>query len=153
MNKISIKILNTSEFPLPEYKTLLSAGCDIRACLPNKLPVDLMPGERRIIYTGIYIALPDGYEAQIRPRSGECVKRGLTVLNGPSTIDADYRGEIGVIIYNADAYSIQRIQHGDRIAQMVISEVPQAEWELVFSIEELSKTTRGAGAFGHTGVE
>lgn len=145
VEKISVKIINQSGFSLPAYATTGSAGMDIRACLPE--PVTLQPLERYLVPTGLFIALPDGFEAQIRPRSGLAVKQGLTCLNSPGTIDADYRGEIKVILINL-SNEAHTIQSGDRIAQMVIQQVSQINWEVVTDLEA---TERGSGGFGHTG--
>ena len=142
---MKIKVVNKSKHSLPEYATPLSAGMDIRANL--ELPVVLQPLERKLIPTGLYIELPEGYEAQIRPRSGLAIKKGITVLNSPGTIDADYRGEICVILVNLSAEAFE-IQDGERICQMVIAQHAQAEW---IEVEELGSTARGAGGFGHTG--
>ena len=142
---MKIKVVNKSKHTLPQYATPLSAGMDIRANL--ELPVVLHPLERKLIPTGLYIELPEGYEAQIRPRSGLAIKKGITVLNSPGTIDADYRGEICVILVNLSAEAFE-IQDGERICQMVIAQHAQAEW---IEVEELGSTERGAGGFGHTG--
>lgn len=142
---MKIKVVNTSKHTLPQYATPLSAGMDIRANLES--PVVLKPLERKLIPTGLYIELPEGYEAQIRPRSGLAIKKGITVLNSPGTIDADYRGEICVILVNLSAEAFE-IQDGERICQMVIAQHAQAEW---IEVEELGSTARGAGGFGHTG--
>lgn len=142
---MKIKVVNKSKHPLPEYATPLSAGMDIRANLESS--VVLKPLERKLIPTGLYIELPEGYEAQIRPRSGLAIKKGITVLNSPGTIDADYRGEICVILVNLSAEAFE-IQDGERICQMVIAQHAQAEW---IEVEELGSTARGAGGFGHTG--
>jgi len=142
---MKIKVVNKSKHTLPQYATPLSAGMDIRANL--ELPVVLQPLERKLIPTGLYIELPEGYEAQIRPRSGLAIKKGITVLNSPGTIDADYRGEICVILVNLSAEAFE-IQDGERICQMVIAQHAQAEW---IEVEELGSTARGAGGFGHTG--
>lgn len=144
-NRIRIKIVNQSENSVPEYGTEFSAGMDLRANLDK--PVVIGPLERAMIPTGLFIELPEGYEAQIRPRSGMSIKNGITVLNTPGTIDADYRGEIQVILVNLskDKYTVK---HGERICQMVISAHAYALWE---EVEVLSKTTRGQGGFGHTG--
>ena len=142
---MKIKVVNKSKHTLPQYVTPLSAGMDIRANL--ELPVVLQPLERKLIPTGLYIELPEGYEAQIRPRSGLAIKKGITVLNSPGTIDADYRGEICVILVNLSAEAFE-IQDGERICQMVIAQHAQAEW---IEVEELGSTERGAGGFGHTG--
>ena len=144
---MKVRIINKSRNPLPSYQTLSSAGMDLRAELDE--PVRLEPLERAVVGTGLYMELPDGYEAQIRPRSGLAAKQGITVLNSPGTIDADYRGEIGVILANVSNAEVT-IQHGDRIAQMVISQYQQAEW---IEVESLSETDRGSGGFGSTGVK
>ncbi len=144
---MKVRIINKSRNPLPSYQTLSSAGMDLRAELDE--PVRLEPLERAVVGTGLYMELPDGYEAQIRPRSGLAAKQGITVLNSPGTIDADYRGEIGVILANVSNAAVT-IQHGDRIAQMVISQYQQAEW---IEVESLSETDRGSGGFGSTGVK
>ena len=143
---MNVKIINKSHHQLPAYATLQSAGMDLRANLEE--PVTLNPLERKLIPTGLFMALPDGYEAQVRPRSGLALKKGITVLNSPGTIDADYRGEIGVILVNLSNQDFV-VEDGERIAQMVIARYEQAEWELVESLDE---TERGAGGFGHTGV-
>jgi dUTP pyrophosphatase len=142
---MQIRIVNKSDHPLPEYSTELSAGVDLRAFLEE--PVVLKPLERKLVPTGLYIELPKGYEAQIRPRSGLAIKKGITVLNTPGTIDADYRGEIRVILVNLSQEDFV-IENGERICQMVIALHEQVEWNLV---EELNETVRGAGGFGHTG--
>ena len=143
---MEIPVINKSHHPLPAYATPLSAGMDLRAFLAE--PLTLAPGARRLIPTGLYIALPPGYEAQVRPRSGLALKRGLTVLNAPGTIDADYRGEVGVLLINLSQEQ-QTISDGERVAQMVIAPVVQAAWQ---EVNDLDETTRGAGGFGHTGV-
>lgn len=142
---MKVKIVNRSNNELPSYSTELSAGMDLRASL-NK-PVELKPMERTLVPTGLFIELPKGFEAQIRPRSGLALKKGITVLNTPGTIDADYRGEIGIILINLSQESFV-IENGDRICQMIISAHETVEWNLV---EELEDTVRGAGGFGHTG--
>ncbi|MBP5259034.1 MAG: dUTP diphosphatase [Paludibacteraceae bacterium] len=141
----SIRIVNQSAHPLPAYATGLSAGMDLRANLSE--PVTLQPLERKLIPTGLFIELPAGFEAQIRPRSGLALKKGITVLNSPGTIDADYRGEIGVILINLSQEPFV-VEDGERICQMVIARHEQVTWE---SVEVLSETERGAGGFGHTG--
>ncbi len=141
-----IPIINQSGFDAPEYKTGLSAGMDIRAVTEDSLT--LKPLERTLVKTGLYIALPSGFEAQVRPRSGLALKQGLTVLNTPGTIDADYRGEIGVIVVNLSNEEVT-INHGDRIAQLVIARYEQISWRETDTLEE---TERGAGGFGSTGV-
>ncbi|MDR3705547.1 MAG: dUTP diphosphatase [Paludibacteraceae bacterium] len=142
---MKINIVNKSKHSLPAYATNLSAGMDIRANLEN--PVVLKPLERKLIPTGLFIELPAGYEAQIRPRSGLALKKGITVLNSPGTIDADYRGEIGVILVNLSSEDFE-ITDGERICQMVIAEHAQVQWQ---QVEVLDDTDRGAGGFGHTG--
>lgn len=144
---MELRIINKSNNPLPKYESRSAAGMDVRAWLTE--PVTLQPLERKLIPTGLYIALPEGYEAQIRPRSGLALKRGLTVLNTPGTIDADYRGEIGVILINM-SQEPQTIESGERICQMVISRVEQAE---MIEVTTLDETERGAGGFGHSGVK
>lgn len=144
---IKIKIVNKGNQPLPEYATPQSAGVDLRANIDE--PVELKPLSRALIPTGLHIALPEGYEAQIRPRSGLAIKKGITCLNTPGTIDADYRGDVGVILINLSAETFI-VNPGERIAQMIISKFEQAEFELV---EELDETERGEGGFGHTGVK
>ena len=145
--KVSVKIVNKSHHALPSYSTLFSAGMDIRANLSE--PVTLAPMERRLIPTGLFIALPEGYEAQIRPRSGLALKHGITIPNSPGTIDADYRGEVGIIVLNASDKPFT-IEDGERICQMVVKEYCRVEWNEVDSLDE---TERGAGGFGHTGVK
>lgn len=142
-----IKIINRSHHELPRYETSQSAGMDLRAFLPDG-PVTLAPLQRGMIKTGLFIELPAGYEAQIRPRSGLALKKGVTVLNSPGTIDADYRGEICVILVNLSDETFV-VNDGERIAQMVIAKHERAEWQLS---ESLSDTDRGTGGFGHTGV-
>lgn len=142
---MNVQVINKSKHPLPAYATELSAGMDIRANLSDA--ITLAPMQRCLVPTGLYIALPQGYEAQIRPRSGLAIKKGITVLNSPGTIDADYRGEICVILVNLSTEAFV-IEDGERIAQMVIARHEQAEW---MSVETLDETQRGAGGFGHTG--
>lgn len=142
---MEIQVINKSHHPLPEYATQLSAGMDIRANLDE--PITLQPLQRCLVPTGLYIALPPGTEAQIRPRSGLALKKGITVLNAPGTIDADYRGEIGIILVNLSQEPFV-IQDGERIAQMVVARYEQAVWKPVDSLEE---TERGEGGFGHSG--
>ncbi len=142
---MQVKIVNRSKHALPEYATLHSAGIDIRANLDKS--VILKPLERKLIPTGLYIELPAGFEAQIRPRSGLAIKKGITVLNSPGTIDADYRGEICVILVNLSAEDFE-VNDGERICQMVIAAHEKAEWT---EVDELDETKRGAGGFGHTG--
>lgn len=142
---MKIKIVNKSEHPLPSYGTEASAGVDLRANITE--PIILKPLERTLVKTGLFIELPLGFEAQVRPRSGLAYKNGVTVLNTPGTIDADYRGEIGVILVNLSNENFT-IENGERVAQMVIAKHEQATWHLV---EELSETKRGVGGFGSTG--
>lgn len=144
---MEIKVINKGRQPLPEYATPLSAGLDLRANIEESIV--LSPMERQLIGTGLYIALPPGYEAQVRPRSGLALKHGITVLNTPGTIDADYRGEVKVLLINLSAEPFT-INEGERIAQMVIARHEHAELTLV---EELDETERGAGGYGHTGVK
>lgn len=144
---MKVQIINKSKHSLPQYATNSSAGMDLRANLDN--PIVLKPLQRCLVPTGLYIALPEGFEAQIRPRSGLALKKGITLLNTPGTIDADYRGEIGVIVINLSAEDFI-IEDGERIAQMVIARYEQAEWQ---EVEVLEDTERGAGGFGHTGVK
>ena len=141
-----VKLVNTSNNPVPAYATEQSAGMDLRANLES--PVTLNPGERKLIPTGLHIQLPAGYEAQVRPRSGLALKKGITVLNSPGTIDADYRGDVGVILYNASDSPFV-VENGERIAQMVVARYEQVEFDLVKTLDESS---RGEGGFGHTGV-
>ena len=145
---MQIKIRNTSHHPLPKYETSQSAGMDLRAFLPDG-PVTLRPMERGLVKTGLFMELPAGYEAQVRPRSGLALKHGLTVLNTPGTIDADYRGEIGVVLINLSQDDFV-INDGERIAQMVIAKHEQPE---LVEVEVLDETERGAGGFGHSGVK
>lgn len=142
---MKVNIVNKSKHPLPEYKTKWSAGMDLCADLDE--PVSLNPLERKLIPTGLYIELPEGYEAQIRPRSGLALNEGIGVLNSPGTIDADYRGELKIILVNLSG-KVVTIQDGERICQMVINKVEQAEW---IEVKELNETERGDGGFGHTG--
>lgn len=145
MHTIQVKIINRSENPLPTYATADAAGMDLRANLESA--ITMQPLERTLVPTGLFMELPSGYEAQIRPRSGLAIKQGLTLLNTPGTIDADYRGEIKIIMINLSSEP-QTIQHGDRIAQMVIAPFLQATLE---EVKELTDTERGTGGFGHTG--
>lgn len=144
---MEVKIINKSHHPLPGYSTALSAGMDIRANLTE--PVVLNPLERKLIPTGLHIALPEGYEAQMRPRSGLALKHGISLLNTPGTIDADYRGEIGIILVNLSNEPFT-VNDGERICQMVIATYSQVQWK---SVEILDDTERGAGGFGHTGKQ
>ncbi|MDO8953205.1 MAG: dUTP diphosphatase [Draconibacterium sp.] len=142
---MEIKIVNKSNNELPGYSTELSAGMDLRAYLPG--PVVLKPMERKLIPTGLFVEIPAGFEAQIRPRSGLALKKGITVLNSPGTIDADYRGEVGIILINLSSEDFI-IESGERICQMIIASNETVQWNLV---EELEETVRGEGGFGHTG--
>jgi dUTP pyrophosphatase len=144
---MKVRIVNKSQHQLPQYSTVASAGMDLRAVLQE--PVILKPLERQLIPTGLFIELPVGYEAQIRPRSGLAAKHGITVLNTPGTIDADYRGEIKVILVNLSNQEF-KIENGERIAQMVVAAHSSVVWQETESLEE---TERGAGGFGHTGVK
>jgi len=147
MSPIAVKIINTSSNALPGYATSGSSGMDIRASLEKEIV--LQPFERTLVPTGIFIEIPEGYEVQIRPRSGLAIKQGITCLNTPGTIDADYRGEIKVILINL-SQEAQVIQHGDRIAQMVLQKVEQITW---IPVEQLADSERSAGGFGHTGKQ
>jgi dUTP pyrophosphatase len=144
---MQIKIVNNSSNPNPSYETAHSAGMDLRANLEE--PVTMQPLERAIIPTGLFIEIPEGYEAQVRPRSGLAAKSGITVLNSPGTIDADYRGEVKVILVNLSANPFV-INHGDRIAQMIIARHEKAEWVVS---DNLNESERGKGGFGHTGLK
>ncbi len=145
--EVLINIVNTSKHPLPNYETFASAGMDIRANCEET--IILAPMQRALVKTGLFIELPIGYEAQVRPRSGLALKKGITVLNAPGTIDADYRGEIGVILINLSSEEFT-IENGERIAQLVIAKHERALWKRV---ETLSETSRGAGGFGSTGTK
>ncbi len=144
---MTIRIINRSDNPLPQYETPQAAGMDIRCFIPE--PVTLQPFERHLFPTGLFIELPEGYEAQIRPRSGLALKRGLTVLNTPGTIDADYRGEIGIILINLSGEP-QTILTGERIAQMVIAPCIQPQ---LLQVSQINQTDRGEGGFGHSGIK
>lgn len=144
---VKIKVVNTGHQPLPAYATSQSAGLDLRANI--EAPITLHPLERRLVPTGLHIALPDGYEAQVRPRSGLALKHGITVLNTPGTVDADYRGEIMVLLVNFSNEDFV-VKDGERIAQMVIAQYAKATFE---SVEVLDETERGEGGYGHTGVK
>lgn len=144
---MNIKIINTSDHNLPHYETMASAGMDLRANLVE--PIILQPLERAIIRTGLFMELPIGVEAQVRPRSGLAAKKGITVLNAPGTIDADYRGEVGVILVNLSNEPFT-IENGERIAQLVIAKHERAKWQ---PVDTLSETARGKGGFGSTGVK
>lgn len=144
---MTIKIINKSQHDLPNYETIASAGMDLRANL--EAPIVLKPLERAIVKTGLFIELPIGYEAQVRPRSGLAAKKGITVLNSPGTVDADYRGEIGVILVNLSSEEFT-VENGERIAQLIIAKHERAEW---MEVTELSETSRGEGGFGSTGIQ
>lgn len=144
---MEIKIINKSQHPLPNYETLASAGMDLRANLSE--PITLKPLERAIVKTGLFIELPIGFEAQVRPRSGLAAKKGVTVLNSPGTVDADYRGEIGVILVNLSNEDFI-VENGERIAQLIIAKHERAVW---IETQELTETSRGEGGFGSTGVK
>ena len=143
---VKIKIVNKSRHALPEYATVQSAGMDLRANIES--PITLKPLDRVLVPTGLYIALPEGYEAQVRPRSGLAIKKGISTVNAPGTIDADYRGEIGVVLINLSNENFV-VEDGERIAQMVISRYEQADFE---KVDVLDETERGIGGFGHTGI-
>ncbi len=142
---MKVKIINKSNNPNPTYETSLSAGMDLRAYVEG--PITLSPGERKLIKTGLHIELPEGYEAQVRPRSGLAFKKGITVLNSPGTIDADYRGDVGVILINHSNEEFA-VNSGDRIAQLVISKFEKVDWE---TSDEINSTLRGDSGFGSTG--
>lgn len=144
---MTVKIINKSSHPLPSYETIASAGMDIRAYIAQ--PVVLKPMQRAIIKTGLYLELPIGTEAQVRPRSGLAAKKGITVLNSPGTIDADYRGEVGVILVNLSNEDFE-VENGARIAQLVLASHQRAQWQ---QVSQLSDTDRGEGGFGSTGVK
>jgi dUTP pyrophosphatase len=147
MNKVKVKIINKSNNPSPAYATPGAAGMDVRAFLQE--PVVLKPLQRTLVPTGLYVELPEGYEIQMRPRSGMALKHGITLANTPGTVDADYRGEIGVILINLSDTEFT-INPGERICQMVVASYTQIEWE---SVEAISDTERGEGGFGHTGAK
>ena len=147
MDKIKVRVINRSENPLPEYGTIGAAGMDIRASL--KEPMTLAPMQRALVPTGLFIEIPEGYECQLRPRSGLALKKGISLVNTPGTIDADYRGEIGVILINLSDEPFV-INNGERICQMVFNRYTQAEW---LQVESLDATDRGDGGFGHTGIK
>lgn len=142
---MKIRIVNHSTNPLPAYETAHAAGMDLRAKLDK--PVLLQPGQRGLIPTGLFLEIPEGFEAQVRPRSGLAIRHGITVLNSPGTIDADYRGEVNVILINLGDQPFE-ISHGDRIAQLIVARHEKVQWE---AADELSNTERGQGGFGHTG--
>jgi len=143
---MKVKIINKSNNEMPEYATHSSAGMDLKAYIPGDIIFESF--ERKMVPTGIYIQLPEGYEAQIRPRSGLAIKHGISVINTPGTIDADYRGEVCVLLINLSPFTPVVIHSGDRIAQMVINKYEKCEWDIV---EKLDETDRGVGGFGHTG--
>ena len=147
MDKVKVKIINKSSNALPEYATPLSAGMDLRANISES--IILQPLERRLIPTGIFLQLPEGYECQIRPRSGLALKHGITVLNSPGTIDADYRGEVCVILANMSSQPFT-IEKGERVCQMVVARHASVDWD---EVDVLDETERGAGGFGHTGTK
>ena len=144
---MKIKVVNISKHPLPHYATNQSAGMDLRANLDE--PITLKPLDRKLVKTGIFMEIPMGYEAQVRPRSGLAFKKGITVLNSPGTIDADYRGEVGVILVNLSSEDFV-VEDGERVAQLVIAKYEQPSWE---EVKELIETERGSGGFGSTGVK
>ena len=144
---MKVKIINQSNHELPAYETIASAGLDVRANIQES--ISLKPLERTLVKTGLFMEIPVGYECQVRPRSGLALKKGISVLNAPGTIDADYRGEVGVILINLSNETFV-IENGERIAQLVFAKVEQAEWE---NVEVLTETDRGAGGFGSTGVK
>ena len=144
---MQIKIINKSQHELPGYETIASAGMDLRANINE--PITLQPLERALVKTGLFIELPIGFEAQVRPRSGLAFKKGITVLNSPGTVDADYRGEVGVILVNLSNEAFV-VENGERIAQLIIAKHERAEWQ---EVTELSETSRGEGGFGSTGVK
>ena len=147
MEKVIVKVVNKSKNPLPEYETSGSAGVDVRANIDE--PITLGSLERKLIPTGLHVQIPEGYEIQVRPRSGLALKKGISMVNTPGTIDSDYRGDVGLIIINLskDEYTIQP---GERLGQLVLNKVEQIQWEVV---ENLSETERGEGGFGHTGKQ
>ncbi|MBQ8773699.1 MAG: dUTP diphosphatase [Muribaculaceae bacterium] len=147
MDNVKVKIINRSKHQLPTYETLFSAGMDVRANLTT--PITLQPMERTLVPTGLFIQLPEGYECQIRPRSGLAFKKGISIVNSPGTIDADYRGEIGIILINLSNKPFV-INDGERICQMVVTQYSRVEWDVVDSLDD---SERGAGGFGHTGVK
>jgi len=146
---VQVKVVNKSDNPLPKYETKLSAGMDVRAYIPTVELQVIKPGSWGLVHTGLYLQIPDGYEVQVRPRSGLALKHGITVLNAPGTIDADYRGEVGVILANFSSEDF-KVANGDRIAQLVVAPVARAEWDSVLMLDE---TERSAGGYGHSGVK
>lgn len=149
-NMIDVKVYNSSNYPLPEYETLGAAGMDVRAAIDSR--IQIWAGCRAVIPTGLYVEIPEGYEIQVRPRSGLALKKGVTVLNTPGTIDSDYRNQIGVILINTSNEEFY-VEPGDRIAQIVLNQVPKINWVPVDSQEALSSTDRGLGGFGSTGKQ
>lgn len=147
---MKVKVYSTSKHPLPQYATKQSAGLDLRANIDA--PITINPRERVLVPTGLHIQLPEGFEARIQPRSGLALKKGITCLNSPGCVDADYRGDVGVILINHGTEPFT-VNDGERIAQMIISKYEQAEWEPVSSIEDLEITERGEQGFGHSGVK
>lgn len=148
MKPVVVQIVNKSPYPLPSYMTTQSAGMDVCANIPQ--PICLEPLERRLIPTGLYVSIPVGYEIQVRPRSGLALRSGLTVLNSPGTVDADYRGEIGVLLINM-GHAVVSISPGDRIAQLVLAQHAFASWDMKKDVSEFPDTGRGSGGFGSTG--
>ncbi|MDE7403294.1 MAG: dUTP diphosphatase [Muribaculaceae bacterium] len=148
MDRVEIKIINKSHHPLPAYGTFEAAGMDVRAYLPEG-PVTLKPGGRKLLGTGLFMQLPEGYECQIRPRSGLALRNGITIMNSPGTVDADYRGEVGIILVNLGQEDFT-VNDGDRICQMVIKQYSHVKWE---EVKELDHTKREDGGFGHTGTK
>lgn len=151
MKQKIVQVFNKSRNELPKYATDFSAGIDLIADVEGESNILIFPGERRLIPTGLYVAIPEGYELQIRSRSGLALKKGILVLNSPGTIDSDYRGEIGVILFNTGSEAI-RIANGERIAQAVLNEIPQLLWLKVDKLTDLPSTERGQGGFGSTGT-
>jgi len=147
---VEVKVYNKSDNPLPEYETEGAAGMDVRAFLPDKNIIFIKPGGRFLIDTGLYVEIPEGYEIQVRPRSGLALKKGISVANTPGCIDSDYRNSIGVILENRGTENFE-VKNGDRIAQLILSEVPKIKWKKVSKQEDLSNTKRGLGGFGSTG--
>lgn len=146
---VQVKVVNKSDNALPQYETNSAAGMDVRAYIPTTELQVIKPGGWGLVHTGLYLQIPDGYEVQVRPRSGLALKHGITVLNAPGTIDADYRGEVGVILANFSDKDF-KIANGDRIAQLVVAPVARAEWDSVLMLDE---TERGIGGYGHSGVK
>ncbi len=147
---IDVKVYNASNNPLPAYETIGSAGMDVRAAIDS--PITIVPGSRALIPTGLFVEIPVGYEIQVRPRSGLAIKKGITVLNTPGTVDSDYRNQIGVILINFGEQPFI-IEPGDRIAQLVLNQIPQVNWVVVDSQDALSSTDRGLGGFGSTNIK